>query len=247
MSTPPRRTAAAGRKPAPTGTRGARIDQAYETLRERIVTGRLAPGTRIIETEIADRLGISRTPVRSALHKLQQEGYIVAADGGRNARLIVAPLTRQDAVELYSIVAELEALAARWAAELEDAPRARLAHTLTELNETLLELGGAAELDTAVIFDVHTAFHWRIVEAVGAPRLQALHRSIKPQAERYRRIYSTASPENIRASYDEHRVIIDAISAGDGGGAEQAIRANWRNSLERVSRLIRALGERGQW
>jgi DNA-binding GntR family transcriptional regulator len=60
-----------------------RIVQAYEKLRDLIVWGRLAPGTRIIESDVAGRLGISRTPVRSALQRLQQEGYILALDSGK--------------------------------------------------------------------------------------------------------------------------------------------------------------------
>jgi len=59
-----------------------RPDMVYRELRELIVSGRLAPGTRLVETMVADRLGVSRTPVRSAFQRLQQEGYAVAANEG---------------------------------------------------------------------------------------------------------------------------------------------------------------------
>src|SRR5690606_3496565 len=95
--------------------RNDRVSQAYRQLRELIIWGRLAPGTRIIETDVAARLGVSRTPVRSALQRLQQEGYIVASGTGQQSRLAVAPLTREDARELFAIVAEVEALGAQWA------------------------------------------------------------------------------------------------------------------------------------
>ena len=82
--------------------RGDRIARAYQQLRELIVWGRLAPGSRVIESDIAERLGVSRTPVRSALHRLQQEGYIVGVGRGSEQRLTVAPLTQDDARDLFS-------------------------------------------------------------------------------------------------------------------------------------------------
>jgi DNA-binding GntR family transcriptional regulator len=221
--------------------------QAYEQLRELIVRGGLAPGARIIESDVAERLGISRTPVRSALHQLQKEGWVLGTNGRRNARLTIPPLTRQDAFELYSIVAELEALAARWAAGLPAQKRAALVRRMRELNEELVRLGRAETLDVEAIYQTHTAFHLCFVRALDAPRLQALHHSIKPQAERYRRIYSTGSPENIHASYTEHEVIIRSIESGASAAAEASVRENWANSAERLSRLISHLGERGSW
>src|SRR5687768_9042809 len=79
--------------------RGDRVTVVYHRLRELIVRGRLAPGARIIETVIAARLGVSRTPVRAALQRLQQEGYVVVASPGQQSRMAVAPLTQEDALE----------------------------------------------------------------------------------------------------------------------------------------------------
>src|SRR6266516_1813696 len=75
---------------------GSRPDQVYARLRDLIVQGSLAPGSRIVETEIASRLGVSRTPVREALQRLQQEGFVNGAPGAQQSRLTVAPLTRDD-------------------------------------------------------------------------------------------------------------------------------------------------------
>src|SRR5437899_12486779 len=102
--------------PAGRSARGDRIGRAYQQLRELIVWGRLAPGSRVIESDVAERLGVSRTPVRSALHRLQQEGYIVGVGRGREHRLTVAPLTHEDARDLFSIIGAIEALAAQHAA-----------------------------------------------------------------------------------------------------------------------------------
>src|ERR1041385_372458 len=82
---------------------GSRPDQVYIRLRDLIVQGSLAPGSRIVETEIATRLGVSRTPVREALQRLQQEGFVMGAPGAQQSRLTVAPLTRDDVYELLNV------------------------------------------------------------------------------------------------------------------------------------------------
>jgi DNA-binding GntR family transcriptional regulator len=235
-----------GSRPS-TSPHGQRISQTYIRLRDHIVKGKLAPGARITESEVSRRLGISRTPVRSALHQLMNDGYIRSVSEGVNSRLIVAPLTKDDATELYAIVAVLEALAAKRAAELDAGRRDDLVRELRRVNVELLQHADADPLDVDAVYDTHTEFHWCIVAALNAPRIQALHQSIKPQAERYRRIYSAASPDNIRASCEEHEVIMDAIQAGDIQAAEHAVRVNWQNSAARVSRLIESFGELGSW
>src|SRR6058998_2875728 len=112
---------------------GSRPDQVYARLRDLIVQGSLAPGSRIVETEIASRLGVSRTPVREALQRLQQEGFVNGAPGAQQSRLTVAPLTRDDVYELLNIVGALEGLGARGAANIEDAARRTLVKELRAL------------------------------------------------------------------------------------------------------------------
>ncbi|MGH7719378.1 MAG: GntR family transcriptional regulator, partial [Gemmatimonadaceae bacterium] len=86
-----------------TDGRGDRPAAVYLQLRTLIVEARLAPGSRLVESELASRLGVSRTPVRSALQRLQQEGYVIATPNLQNARLTVAPLTREDAREIFHV------------------------------------------------------------------------------------------------------------------------------------------------
>lgn len=220
---------------------------AYLRLRESIVSGRLAPGSRVVESTLAERLGTSRTPVRSALHRLQQEGYVVAADGGLRTRLTVSPLTREDGRELFWIVGELEGMAVSWVAGLPSELRQPVAADLLRANQALLAASREDTPDPARIFDLHTRFHQRYVEACGAHRLQAMHASVKPQAERYRRLYSTATGSRIRASLEEHEDIVAAVAAGDPERAERAVRANWRNAAERLAKMIETIGEQGSW
>src|SRR5690606_27538575 len=142
--------------------------------------------------EIATRLGVSRTPVRSALQRLQQEGYIVGSDSGRQSRPTIAPLTKEDARELFRIVGAVESLAGRQAAELPLAYRVLLSDELERYNAELSAAASAPKPDDNRVFDLDMGFHRRYVEAGAGPRLLALHDAIKPQAERYERLYISA-------------------------------------------------------
>jgi DNA-binding GntR family transcriptional regulator len=227
----------------PRGTTSA----AYEKLRELIVAGRLAPGTRLIETTVAERLGVSRTPVRGALQRLEQEGYVVADRGGKRTQMNVAPLTQEDGRELFWIVGELEGVAAFWVTQLPAAQRRTLVNELRRINQELLTAASETPADAGRIFDLHTIFHERYIERCGGPRLLAMHQTAKPQVERYRRLYSTARGADLHESVAEHEVIIRRIEEGDCQGAERAVQSNWRNAAERLAAVIEQVGERGSW
>jgi DNA-binding GntR family transcriptional regulator len=227
--------------------RGDRVTLAYQRLRELIVLGRLAPGTRIIETTVATRLGVSRTPVRAALQRLQQEGYVVVPNPGQQSRMAVAPLTQDDAVELFSMVSAVEGLAAQGAARRNEKVRAAVTQELRALNAELLATTTAQRRDVNRVFVLDQQFHRRVVEAGSGPRLLALHESFKPQSERYGRIYSSAFSDEMEASVREHDDVIRAIEAGDPDAAEAAMRRNWSNASLRLAAVIDTLGERGTW
>ena len=226
-------------------TASDRGTQAYNHLRELIVRGRLAPGSRLIETEVAERLDLSRTPVRSALQRLMQEGYIAAPPKGRQSRPFVAPLTQDDAVELFYIVAEMEGLAAWGAAGGED--RQAIVDDLNGINAKLLAEASTTKPSRERIFQLDTRFHRRYVEGGAGPRLMALHDAIKPQAERYTRLYIDALLDQLAVSVEEHQIIIDAIEAGDADLAQSSVQTNWRNAAERLSGVIERAGELGSW
>ena len=224
-----------------------RVSQAYEEIRDLIVRGRLAPGTRIHETEAALRLGSSRTPVRAALQRLQQEGYVTGATPGRRARPTVTPLTLDDARELFSIVGDVEGLAAERAAELPGPARRALARRLTRINEDYLRAASGRRPEPDRLFWLDTVFHRTYVEAGAGSRLLALHDAIKPQVERYVRVYQTALLEAIQTSVREHRVIVEKIETGPPEAAHLAVRANWRNAADRMRAVIGSRGETGAW
>jgi DNA-binding GntR family transcriptional regulator len=226
---------------------GSRPEQVYQRLRDLIVQGLLAPGSRVVETEVAARLGVSRTPVREALQRLQQEGFVVGAPGAQQARLTVAPLTRADVHELLNIVGELEGLGARWAAGLPLAERRALAKELKALNGDFYKAGRTAPIDHGRLYEADERLHRKIVEASSGPRLLTLHDSVKPQAERYIRMYISMLTSDIKASVAEHDAIIGAIEEGKVDDAQTAVQTNWRHAAERIAKVIEVAGERGSW
>lgn len=227
--------------------RGSGVQATFRQLRELIVRGRLAPGTRIVEADVAERLGVSRTLVRSALHRLQQEGYIVSIQSGSKYRMTVSPLTKEDARELYWIVGHVEGLAARLAAQLEIKRRKALCSQLRSLNESLRRMAETKMQNPNDIFDADLRFHKSIVEAGAGPRLLAFHNAIKPQAERYWRLYSSAILSQLTTSVAEHARIIRGIEQKDGDEAEQGVRTNWEKGAERLCAVIDRIGEHGSW
>src|ERR1041385_8894281 len=193
---------------------GSRPEQVYARLRDLIVQGLLAPGSRIVETEIASRLGVSRTPVREALQRLQQEGYVMGSPGAQQSRLTVAPLTRDDVYELLNIVGALEGMGARNAALLPITERRALVRDLKTLNAEFQRAGKTAPIDHGSLYEADQRLHRRVVEASAGPRLLALHDAVKPQAERYIRMYISMLTGDIRTSVYEHDIIIAAIDEG---------------------------------
>ena len=232
---------------AASAVRGARPAVVYAALRELIVRGQLAPGSRIVETDVATKLRVSRTPVRGALQRLQQEGYIVDAPSLQQSRPTVAPMTHEDALELFSIVGEIEGLAARCAAVLSDKPRATLVAALTTINTELERATRVRQPTHDLLYELDEAFHRRYVEAAAGPRLRALHDAVKPQAERYERLYVSLLSRGIAPSVSEHRAIVRSIGVGDADAAQRAVQTNWRNAAARLGRVIATVGERGQW
>ncbi len=226
---------------------GSRPEQVYARLRDLIVQGLVAPGSRIVETEIANRLGVSRTPVREALQRLQQEGYVIGSPGAQQSRLTVAPLTRDDVYELLNIVGALEGMGARGAALMGATERKPLIRDLKQLNVDFHTAGRATPIDHGALYDVDERFHRRIVVASAGPRLLALHDAVKPQAERYIRMYISMLTSDIRTSVYEHDIITSAIDEGRADDAELAVQVNWRHAADRLSKVIAMAGERGAW
>jgi DNA-binding GntR family transcriptional regulator len=220
---------------------------AFQEIRELIVHGKLSPGAWIVEADLADHLGMSRTPVRSAIHWLQREGYVIEHKNVSKSRMVVAPLTKEDASELYSIIGHVEGLAGRQAVTLPEVKRMQIAGQLRLFNEQLRNIVATKPARAAGIFDLDRNFHRTIVESGAGPRLLALHKAIEPQAERYWRLYASSIINDLHLSVAEHEEIINAIDAGDADRTEFGLQMNWRNGAERLAHVIDLFGERGSW
>lgn len=221
----------------------ARGLHAYRTLRDLIVHGRLAPGTRIAENELSRRLGMSRTPIRSALQRLRHEGYVIVEGEGRLGRAIVAPLTREDAREVFAVVAALEGVAARTAAALEPPARRSIIARMRKLNGELRVISKSRVPDPDRRFQNDVDFHQCYLDVAGR-RIRALHEAIKPQAERYIHVYVSRL---VGTSVGEHEAIVEALASGEPEQAQRAAEANWRNAADRLARVIDTAGEKGSW
>jgi DNA-binding GntR family transcriptional regulator len=232
-----------GRRPAGAAERANRL---YDSLRNLIVRGQLAPGARIVETEVAERFGVSRTPVRAAFQRLEREGYVIASTT-HQARMTVAPLTREDVGELLEIVGELEGLAARSAARLSEEDRDRLAKDLSALNAEFRRASASKGAQPGKLYELDERFHRRYVEAGAGSRLRTLHEAVKPQAERYIRMYIALLMDTVPTAGGEHDAIVDAIQSGNAIAAQRAVQTNWRHAADRLVRAIDVMGEQGNW
>jgi DNA-binding GntR family transcriptional regulator len=252
----PRRASSAARAPSTHRSSTARpaagrdapdnVTRVYTELRSLIIAGQLPPGARIAERAVVARMGLSRTPIRSALHRLQQEGLVASVGRAGDQRLIVTPLTRGDGREVFLIVGHLEGLAASEAASLPTEQRRQLVARLREVNRALA-VAAKTKASPARLFDLDLQFHATYVEGVAGPRVVALHRAIKPQSERYARLYVNVLLDELPTSVKEHESITAAIAKGDRRGAQHAVETNWQNAAVRLSNVIAEHGERGSW
>ncbi len=248
MSTTRTRGQAAPRQPRRQANRSL-ADTAYSRLRDSIVTLRLAPGARLTEADLSQRLGISRTPIRAALLRLQQEGLVESTGAVRSGRVTVAPMTAEDMRELFLMVGALDGVAARLAAELPADTRSAVATEAEAINARLRALSGAEATDILAAQELDVEFHRCYERAAAGPRLLAKLAALHARRERYIRVYTEAliQTHRVQESLDEHGAIIAAIARGDGEAAERHAVFNYRNALERYRRIAAAHDGLERW
>ena len=173
----------------------------YDQIKRDIFDFRLLPGDRFTETEVAERVGVSRTPVREALYRLEQEGYIqVSARNGWS----VKPFDFEYFENLYDVRVVLELAAVR---KLCDAPHKP---DLDALKEIWLVPADKRLKDPQRVSNLDEEFHQGIVRATGNPEMARMHRDITERIRIIRRLDFT-QPERIVSTYDEHALILRAI------------------------------------
>jgi len=185
---------------------------AYEMILEAIDVGVYGPGDRLVESELAERFGVSRTPIREALQRLETQS-LLARDG---RSLIVAWLSHDQMAELYVVRAELEGLAARLAARHATAEEVRVLRAMVEDDRNLLDDPSAlARANRRFHRQIHLASHNRYL----VQQLDLVHRTMALMATT-----SLAIEGRGVDALAEHDAIVAAIEAGDGEAAENALK-----------------------
>jgi len=204
-----------------------RLDrQAADVLREQILSGRFAPGLRLVEATLAEQLGVSRGTVRAALSELAHEELVSHV---AYTKWMVPELSAEDAWELYTLRGSLEGLAARLAA-LQRSP-ATMA-SLTEAYERLVS--AVATERRAAVAAADLTLHKTIVGITGHRRLIAQYKLIEQQVRRYIAT-SNAQIYDLHQILDEHEPIVKAIVAGDAVRAERLAREHNAPEVERFA------------
>jgi len=200
-------------------------EHVFDSLKQAIVRGNMSPGEWLVESHIAETLGISRTPVREAIHKLEREGLIERQPRGG---FTVLGFTRDDIEETFGIRAVLEGYAARLAA---------LKHQEKEL--TALE-GKIAEFDTCLrkeqlseLTRINTEFHDLLYALSKSPKLVHMINGLTDQIYRFRQII-LKEIKMARISNEDHKQMLEFIRKRDADGVEALVRDHIGRGREMV-------------
>lgn len=205
-------------------------DVVFNTLRKAILTGRLKPGERLMEVHLANRLGVSRTPIREAIRKLELEGLVIMIPR-RGAE--VARITEKSLRDVLEVRRALDALSVELACE-------RISQEeIEQLEEACRSFEAATKQeDAAVIAKADVALHDIIVRAAGNLRLQQLVNNLSEQMYRYRFVY-IREESRLDKLVDEHREIYESIAARDKQRAGKAAKLHIDNQEKSIMEQIR--------
>jgi len=190
-------------------------EKILETIREAILKGNLKPGEKVAEPELAERFGISRTPIREAFRQLESEGYLTVIP---RKGAVVAALSARDVQEFYAIKSILEGYAAELASnKLTD----KELDKLEAINDKLRQL--AADGDIKSFFRVHNEFHETFIKAADNTKLLELIQQLGMKFNRLRAA-SLSVPGRMDFSVEEHDKLLEAFRRRDGKAAEDLVK-----------------------
>ncbi len=205
-------------------------EMVFESLREAIILGRLKPGERLMEMQMADEMGVSRTPIREAIRKLELEGFVVMIP---RKGAYVSGISVKDIVDVFEVRAALEALAAGLAAErVTDKELEELERSLVQISE----LNDKADINAIV--EIDTIFHELIYKACRNERLVQMITHLKEQIQRFRTT-SLAQPGRTKDALGEHRGIVEAISDRNIDMAQLLAREHVENAEQSLLNALR--------
>jgi DNA-binding GntR family transcriptional regulator len=234
MQTVNRRTSPAAKPMSePVGHR-SRADEVYEQLKQDIAEFKLVPGDRFTENSVTERLDVSRTPVRQALVRLQQEGYVevLFRSGWR-----VLPFDFAKFEQLYDLRMVLETTAAHRLCDAGLRSPNPVDHALVdELMALWVVPVAQRSSDTLQVSQWDEAFHCALVAAAGNPEMARVHRDVTDRIRIIRRLDFTKQAR-IDATYEEHGKILSAIRAKRGDQAAMLLRAHIETSQAEVRKI----------
>ncbi len=196
------------------------MKDAYSLILSAIDNGTYRPGDRLVESELADRFGVSRTPVREALQRLETQSMLTR--DGRS--LVVAALDHNQLTELYAVRSELEALAARLAARHATREEVRVLAAMVDEDRAIVQdAKPLARANRRFHHQIHLASHNRYL----VQQLDIVHRTMALMAHS-----SLAVPGRGELALAEHAAIVDAIAARDADAADAALRHHISEAYE---------------
>ncbi|MEM5584602.1 MULTISPECIES: GntR family transcriptional regulator [unclassified Roseibium] len=205
--------------------------QAMEQIRQLIFDGELAAGSDHLESELADRLGMSRTPVREATLMLAQQGLLEVRP---RKGVRIATLSRTDMEEIYAVLTELEALAAE-----EAASKGYTEEDLGALKQSIEAMEEALKNEDREAWAVADhAFHAELVRLGGNSRVQSIVSMMANQVRRARAMTLYIRPLPVRSNED-HRAVFDAIRKGDAAAARERHRSHRQHAREVLIDLLK--------
>ena len=209
-------------------------DVVFNTLRTAILTGQLKPGERLMEVHLANQLGVSRTPIREAIHKLELEGLVIMIPR-RGAE--VARITEKNLKDVLEVRRALDALSVELACDrITESDVKRLYEACQEFERAV------KKKDASVIAQADVALHDIIVEATGNRRLQQLVNNLAEQMYRYRFVYIQEESQHDML-VAEHREIYESIASRDKERASKAASIHIDNQEKSIIRQIRMENE----
>jgi len=199
-------------------------DQVFEVLERDILSGVYERDEILTEIRLSEQMGVSRTPIREALRRLEQEHIIEPTSKG--ARVI--GITRVDIADICEIRLRLEGLAARWAAERADEEGIRSLKETLDLQEFYTQ-----KQDPDSIKNADSRFHQTIYALCGSHSMQDTLEPLHRKLLKYRRV-SVSTQSRAQKSLEEHRAIYEAIAARDGEKAEQLTIRHVQNARDSI-------------
>jgi len=200
-------------------------EKVYDYLREGVLNGKIKAGDRLVESDLADRIGTSRTPVREALHTLEREGLV---ESQQRVGYVVRPISELEVSELCEIRLALEALALRWALSKDPVGLANaMRENLSRCEQRI------AEGDLKAFIELDAQFHELISGIADSSRLMEMTNSIRRYMLRYR-IQSIYTEDNVHRAIAGHQAVLKAIEEGDKRAAQRALRAHIKQSKKDI-------------